>query len=369
MRFRALLRLSILTGALALVTADLEWSRAGAMLGAAFAPAAAAAQENGRRAAGHCPATGPQGGNQPMCEQTPVPGRGTFVQTLQNAPFPYSGKYEDTRVDFFDGVDPETGQRFHTNRYGDRLTEKDHYSDGRVLFHVPPHFDPLKPFAFVLFFHGFRTDITASARDHELTRQIDESGKNVILVAPQLARDAVDSSPGKLLRKDGFRRLMGEVGRVMGSRMGQALRKRFDAAPILLTAFSGGYKAVAYILDRGGLNNRVRGVFLMDALYEDVDKFERWVLGYIRRGFLVSLHTRGSCEVNMKALLSRLAERGIRSSGGWPRSLAQGGIHHRLVETGHMDIPLLGPPRDPLACLLRTEGVLETLLEERGQLR
>jgi hypothetical protein len=278
---------------------------------------------------------------------------GTFVQTLRHGPFPYSGKYEDTTVDFFDTVDPQSGHRSHTNRYGDRYSEKDHYSDGRVLFHVPSHFDPRKPFAYVLYFHGLGTDIIASNRDYELARQIDSSGRNVILVVPQLARNAVDSSPGKFFRKNGFRVFMGEVGGVMTSKMGTRFQKKFGAAPIFLTAFSGGYKSVAYILDRGGVNDRVKGVFLMDALYEDVDKFERWAAGNIKRSFLVSLYTYGSCEENMKDLLNRLAGRGIHAQVGWPRIVSRGNIYYSRIDTGHMDIPLRGPPGEPLACLLK----------------
>jgi hypothetical protein len=287
-------------------------------------------------------------------KERPAPhGIGTFVQTLRHAPFPYSGKFEDTNADFFDTVDPGSGRRFHTNRYGERYSEWEHYSDARVLFHVPPHFDPRKAFAYVLYFHALGTDIMASDRDHELTRQIDGSGRNVILVVPQLARNAADSSPGKFFRANGFHRFMGEVAQVMASRMGTAFQKRFDTAPILLTAFSGGYKSVAYVLDRGGVNERVKGVFLMDALYEDVDKFERWIVGHIKRSFLVSLHTRGSCEENMKDLLNRLASRSIHARAGWPQTLTPGSIHHVLCDTEHIRIPLMGPPEYPLSGLLK----------------
>ncbi len=290
--------------------------------------------------------------NQSMHDVTPTGGTGTFVQTLPHAPFPYSGKYEDTKVDFFDFVDPLSGQRFHTNRLGERYSEREHYSDGRVLFHVPSHFDPRKSFVYVLYFHALGTDIFASNRDYELTRQVDSSGRNVILVVPQLARNAADSSPGKFFRKNGFRVFMSEVGRVMTSRFGKEFQKKFDAAPIVLTAFSGGYKSVAYILDRGGANDRVKGVFLMDALYEDVDKFEKWIAGYMKRSFLVSVYTRGKCEENMKDLLSRLPRRGIDVRVGWPQTLSRGSIHHVLCDTDHIRIPLMGPPRDPLASLL-----------------
>lgn len=277
----------------------------------------------------------------------------TFVQSLHHAPFPYAGKHEDTDVDFFDAVDPESGRRFHTNRQGDRMAEDEHYRDDRVLFHVPKDFDPRKSFAYILFFHELWTDVLTSVREHELTRQVDISKRNVILVAPQLARNAADSSPGKFFRENAFQRFMAEAAEVAASRLGWAHKKAFDSAPILLTAFSGGYKSVAYILDRGGVQERVKGVFLMDALYDEVDKFEQWAVGWIRRAFLVSLTTHGSCDENMKELRSRLALRWIHSKAGWPGRLGRGEVYHVRVETPHRDVPLLGPPRDPLAALLR----------------
>ncbi|MHC1742664.1 MAG: hypothetical protein AB9873_06480 [Syntrophobacteraceae bacterium] len=297
----------------------------------------------------------------------PIQGTGTFVLTLRHAPFPYSGKYEDTRIDFFDFVDPLSGQRFHTNRRGERFSEKVHYSDGSVLFHVPPHFDPHGSVAYVLYFHALGTDIAASNRDHELTRQIDDSGANVILIMPQLAKSAADSSPGKFFRKGGFRLFMEEVGQVLTARLGTSCRRRLETAPLLLTAFSGGYKAVAYILDRGGVNDRVQGVFLMDALYEDVDKFENWAAGNMNRSFLLSLYTRGSCEENMRELVARLARRGIRAKTGWPQALRKGEIYHDRVETDHLDIPRHGPPKDPVAHFVKLCAAFERTRAKRDR--
>ena len=285
----------------------------------------------------------------------PSPRRGalTFVQTLKQAPFPYQGKHEDTDVDFFDTVDPVSGRRFHTNRHGESLAEAEHYSDGRVLFHAPAHFDPRMAFAYVVYFHELQIDVLASVRQHELGRQVDAAQRNVLLVAPQLARNAADSSPGKFSRDNAFRSFMDEVAQVLALRMGRLHSKAFDTAPILLAAFSGGYKAVAYILDRGGANDRVRGVFLMDALYEDLEKFEGWIAAHSEDAFLVSLYTRGSCEENMNELLRRLARRGIPTQAGWPVSLAPKGFHPVRVTTAHGEVPRYGPPADPLTALLQ----------------
>lgn len=278
----------------------------------------------------------------------------TFIEKLEHAPYPYSGRFGDAPVNFWDAIDPATGERFHTNRYGVRFSERDHYSDSSVLFHVPPGFNPHRPFTYVLFFHELATDVVKSTRDHGLERQIDASGRNVILVAPQLARSIMDSSPGKFFRRDSFKLFMREVADVLAARLGLHFRNRLRTAPLILTAFSGGYKAVAFILDRGGTSSRIQGIFLMDSLYEDVEKYENWVIRNHRQAFLVGLYKNGeSPERNMHDLSERLARRSIHAQWVWPQTLRSGTVHFAPSPLEHMEIPLLGPPAEPLACLLR----------------
>src|SRR5690606_34691558 len=85
------------------------------------------------------------------------------------------------------------------------------YSDNRVLLHVPRGFDTHRPGVIVMFFHGhgatLERDVLARQRVPE---QITESGLNAVLVAPQFAVDARDSSAGKLWTAQGFRRFLDE---------------------------------------------------------------------------------------------------------------------------------------------------------------
>lgn len=283
---------------------------------------------------------------------------GTFVAKLKTAPFPYHGKYEDTNVKFFDYVDPRTAVRYHTNRDGARFPEKDHYSDGSVLFHIPPTFRPKEPFAFVVFFHAINTNIHQSNSDYDLEGQIDASGGNVILVMPQMAKDAADSSPGKFFRKGAFKAFMDEAAGELTDRLGKKYRDRLRQAPIILVGFSGGYKAVAYTLDRGGATRRIEGVILLDAFYGEVDKFEKWIYENIRKSFLVDIYTSGSCERNSMELAARLDRKGLRPNWDWPpHAVSKGNLYFVMSHGNHMDIPLSGPPREPLANVLRLSNV------------
>src|SRR5204862_2809178 len=85
------------------------------------------------------------------------------------------------------------------------------YNDNRVLMHVPENFDVRKPGVIVVFFHGNGATLERDVRDRQLVpQQISDSGVNAVLLAPQLAIDAADSSAGKFWQPGGFKRFMDE---------------------------------------------------------------------------------------------------------------------------------------------------------------
>jgi hypothetical protein len=296
-------------------------------------------------------------------KQTPVssqrsknlkaPRFGTFIAKLDHAPYPYAGKVADTEHDFFDTVDPTSGERFHTNRYGVRLAEKTHYLDNSVLFHIPIHFDPRKPLTYVVFFHALQTNISKSNQDYALAKQLEKSGLNAILVMPQLARNAADTSPGKFFQRNVFGMFMTEVAEVLANRLGKSCHNALAEAPIVIAAFSGGFKAAAYVLDRGGLDERIIGALLLDALYEDVDKFDHWIRANLDHAFFVSIYGQGECEKNSRALAMQLNRLELLEHPIWPGRVAKGQILLVHSPHKHNDIPLLGPPAEPLRTVLR----------------
>ena len=279
---------------------------------------------------------------------------GTFVEALKSAPFPYSGK--DADPNFFDFVDLQTGERYRTTRTWERLSEKDHYRDSSVLFHVPSQFNPNKPFTYVVFFHGNRTEVRQCVKEYRLDDQIDSSGRNVILVLPQLAKNAADSSPGSFAKKNAFKAFMQEAARVLSSKMGKKYQQQLEHAPIVLAAFSGGYKPLACTLDRGGIDSRIKGVLLMDGLYEDLYIFGRWLLHHLSGTFFVSIFTEGStCEEKTGMLAQFLREHRLPFKEEWPKGVKKGQICLVRSPFDHMQVPVEGPPRQPLAELLRSQ--------------
>ena len=167
-----------------------------------------------------------------------------------------------------------------------------HYSDNRVLVHVPEGFDVRRPGVIVVFFHGHRATLERDVRDRQLLpAQITESGVNAVLLAPQLAYDAADSSAGKFYERGGLKRFVDEgtqhLARVYGdSRSAEA----FSKMPVVIVAYSGGFMPAAWSLHVGGLGKRVIGVVLLDAVYGQLDKFASWIVKN-RKGFFVSSYT------------------------------------------------------------------------------
>ena len=185
---------------------------------------------------------------------------------FDNSAFPYSGK---------------------SSRPGSR------YSDNRVLVHVPAGFDARKPGVIVVFFHGHGATLERDVRDRQLLpKQITESGTNAVLVAPQLAYDAADSSAGKFWERDGLKRFMAEAAEQLAA-VSTAIRAREDIfanMPVVIVSYSGGFETAAWSLHVGGLGKRVTGVVLLDSLYGHLDKFASWIARN-RHAFFVSSYT------------------------------------------------------------------------------
>lgn len=276
----------------------------------------------------------------------------TFIADLGNAPFPVGADAVDHRgKPFWHGVDTASGQRFRLPGENRRYTEAAVYADARVLFHAPRGFDPAKPFRLVLFLHGHGAEIEATVARHlDLPGQFDRARANAVLIAPQLARAAQESAPGKFVEPGRaaafFDEAQGVLHRLLG---GDAAAWR--RAPIVIAAYSGGYRAAAQVLARGGLDARIEGLVMLDAFFADAGVYAAWLGRNHHRAFLYALYTRASAaETNV--LKTRLIARNIayatRDDGG---RLA--GVRLIEVETPHGEIAQKGPPAEPLGAVLR----------------
>ncbi len=209
-------------------------------------------------------------------DTAPAPGK-TELIAFATAPFPYDGVRPGTDKPFLDVVNGK--QKGHRTARGSVLWQDQTLSDNRVLLHIPGGFSIDKPAVMVVYFHGHRANLSRDVLQRQkLPEQISLSGMNAVLVAPQFAVDAANSSPGRFGEPGGFGRFIDEAGRKLAALHGKpAAAKPFAAMPVILVAYSGGYLPAAWSLRHGGAGARLRGVVLLDALYGELGSFAQWI--------------------------------------------------------------------------------------------
>jgi len=271
----------------------------------------------------------------------------TQLVAFDTAPFPYEGRPPGSNTRFLDVV--HDGRRGHRTPRGRVYWEQETYSDRHVLLHVPKGFDPDQPGVMIVFFHGHGATLARDVRDRQqVPAQISASGLNAVLVAPQFAVDAADSSAGQFWEPGAFKRFVAEAGsklaRLTDDPRGE---KAFATMPVVIVGYSGGFLPTAYSLRRGGLDGRVRGVVLLDGMYGELDTFATWIANN-RSAFFVSAYTRSTSGRNAE-LEQMLRSRGVAfgtsinsvQSRGGVAFIATGAVSHRdFVTRAWADHPL-----------------------------
>jgi len=276
----------------------------------------------------------------------------TTLVSMKSSAFPYFGNNPASDAPF---LNISKGDRRGHRSYSGRVYWQDEtYSDSRVLMHVPEHFDVRKPGVIVVFFHGNGATLERDVRDRQLVpQQITDSGANAVLLAPQMAVDAADSSAGKFWQAGGLKRFMDESASHLARLTGDPNSARaFANMPIVIVGYSGGFLPTAWSLEVGGISDRVRGVVLLDAVYGEMDKFASWIESH-RSGFFVSSYTRYTARRD-RELMSMLRQKGISVSEDMDGPLRPGSVV--FVETGegitHRDYVTRAWTRDPLKDVL-----------------
>lgn len=194
--------------------------------------------------------------DEPLPEKYAMFGK-LIVEPFATAPFPHPAR--------------ANGYTYHKEFYSAR----EHYSDSTVAMFIPRHFRVTDHVDFVVHFHGWRHEVAGTLAEYKLIQQFTDSAKNAILIVPQGPRMAPDSFGGKLEDTNGFAAFMAEaVDKLRAS--GALGRTNFDIGNIILSGHSGGYHVMAEILDRGGMPQKIREVWLFDALYGNTENFVSW---------------------------------------------------------------------------------------------
>jgi hypothetical protein len=248
------------------------------------------------------------------------------------APFPYDGMVpaDDTDaggddVPFLDVH--QGGRRGHTSARGGVYWRDETYSDRRSLLYIPPGFDPRKKAVILVFFHGnqatLQRDVIAR---QQVTHQLAVSGLNAVLVAPQLAVDALDSSAGGFWRDGQFARYLREAASHLAGLQGDGAKPAdFAKLPVVIVAYSGGYLPAVWSAAVGGAGKRLKGIILMDALYDETDRFADWIADHQDSAFFLSAFGVSAAPAN-GTLQDALMNQGIAFDSDAPRCLKPGRI-------------------------------------------
>src|SRR5262249_31494017 len=284
----------------------------------------------------------------------PLSASKTALVPFETYPFPYRGEVPDKHRPFLDVVDRERLGHYSA-RGGGTYWEDETYSDKRVLLYIPRGFNPRRPALMIVFFHGNEATLARDVRGRQaVPRQVAESGLNAVLVAPQFAVNALDSSAGRFWEPGAFAQFVREAGERLTQLYGDPrARGSFHAAPVVIVAYSGGYLPAAFVLHGGRVDDRLRGLVLFDALYGETDKFADW-LGRRPPAFFVSADGKAAREENV-ALQRMLVARGVRYRSTLPGSLARGSVAFIAAddEAKHDDFMTEAWVNDPLKLVLR----------------
>ena len=246
-----------------------------------------------------------------------------IVTQLSSAPFPNPRRAEG-----------------HTYQ-GKLYPAKDHYSDSTVAIFIPKGFRGAGQIDFVIHFHGWLNHVAGVLEQYQLIEQLLASRRNAVLVVPQGPRNAPDSFGGKLEDADGFKRFMEDVLQTL--RQKSALKEKpFSLGQIVLSGHSGGYEVISAIVDRGGLADRVREVWLFDGLYAQTDKFLAWIDR--QQGRFIDIYTeRGGTKARTEELMAKLKERSTiffaaKESEAKPADLQTNRLIFLYTDLGHNDV-------------------------------
>lgn len=253
-----------------------------------------------------------------------------------------------------------------------------------ALLYVPRAFVPSSAPALVVYLHGFNNCVTNIVRPtadaqpcsaggavrnaYNLIGQLEDSGRNALLLCPEVAFDRASADPGRLGVTGGFHALVAEALAQVRAELGPIDVDRLSR--VVLASHSGGYAAAAAMAVRGGLP--VAELYLLDSLYGNSADFESWMrqdLGSFsssapsRRFASVYTDTGGTLTNNQQLatraagfLLDPSALVDDRTTATWPPATYQHGLLFKRSALAHD-----GVPRYYFGTLLSTSGLPQRL--------
>jgi hypothetical protein len=209
-----------------------------------------------------------------------------------------------------------------------------HYNDSSIALFIPRGFRQTDTVDLVVYLHGWRNNIDTALSKYKLPQQFYESGKNAILVFPEGPRNAPDSYAGKIEDTGGLKRFVTDVVDFLFKE--SKIRTR-SVGKIILSGHSGGGEGIAAALMRGGIPEKVREVYLFDAMYGDIERFTYWVDRF--NGKLINIYTdTGGTKWDTETMMEDFAGWGIPYRALEERVAAPADLRDNRLVFIHTDI-------------------------------
>lgn len=184
---------------------------------------------------------------------------------------------------------------------------KGHYDDSSASIFIPTGFNPKQEFRLIFYFHGWKTTVDRSLAEFRLPQQVAASGDNIILIHPEMAKNAADGFGGHFEESHYFK---GYLEEIVDFLVKERVIKSREPSSIVLAGHSGAYRVIAAILAGGGVAELVKEVYIFDGLYGGNSHFLTWIRRY--GGRLVNIITeRGGTQNNSRRLANLLRESGL----------------------------------------------------------
>jgi hypothetical protein len=178
-------------------------------------------------------------------------------------------------------------KRFDGHVYKDKkYSFEEHYNDSTVKVFIPSYFKNSNKVDVVIHFHGWWNNIDSVIKQFKLIEQFYESKKNAILIFPEGPKNSPDSFGGKLEENDVFKKLVNDI---LNQLKNKKYIKNNKIGNIIISGHSGAYRVISYILQKGGLRDKIKEVYLFDALYGNTEKYVFWLLK--SNGKLINIYT------------------------------------------------------------------------------
>src|SRR5581483_3237428 len=237
-----------------------------------------------------------------------------------------------------------------------------------ALVYVPSHYDATPPLSLIVYLHGFSNCVENIVRDagescdpaagtpvrhaYALAAQLEASGKNALLLCPEIAFDQTTGAPGNLGLQGGFRALLTETLADLAPRIGA--KTIADVGMVVVASHSGGYQAAAGIAQRGGVP--VEEIYLLDSLYGNFADYDAWVMSDLpslagsppARRFADVYTSGGGTLANSQAMADRAAtwvgtDAGTlvddRTTSTWPDATYRHGLLFKQSALSHDGVP------------------------------